>query len=254
MDTAASRDGTRIAYERDGSGPPVILIDAAGHFRANSSLGDLAELLAVHFTVYRYDRRGRGDSTDNPPYTPAREVEDVAALIVEAGEPVSLYGYSSGALVALHAAAAGLDIRRLALLEPPIDPAENSPVQRAFTTRLRELSGEDAVTFFLTEIGVPTDVLAGMRGSPHWAAMVSVAHTLTYDSLLAEATDAGLLARVTTPTLVLDSSGSDDDLTGMAATAARSLPNGVHRSLPGEWHGVPAGTLAPVVADFLRRG
>ncbi|SCG67284.1 alpha/beta fold hydrolase [Micromonospora halophytica] len=252
MSVVTSRDGTHIAYERAGSGPPLVLIDAAGHFRANSALGELADLLTGDFTVYRYDRRGRGESGDTPSYAPAREVEDIAALVAAAGAPVALYGYSSGCLVALHAAAAGLDVRRLVLLEPPIGSAEGSATQRAFTAKLRELSGEDAVTYFLTEIGVPDELLAGMRGTPHWQAMVSVAHTLAYDSELSEATTSALLSRVTAPALVLASSGSGGELTGMAASAAAALPHAVHRSLAGEWHSVPATALAPVVTDFLR--
>ena len=246
-----SQDGTRIAWERVGAGPTLILIDAAGQFRANSALGELATLLADAFTVVRYDRRGRGSSTDTPPYTPAREVEDLAALIDAAGGPASLYGYSSGCLVALHAAAAGLPIRRLALLEPPIEPAQDDAEQRAFTARLQELSGADAVEFFLASIGVPDDAVTGMRGTPHWAAMESVADTLAYDSLLSEATDAGLLRQVTTPTLVLTSDGSTENLSAMASTTRALLPHATHRSLPGEWHGVAADTLAPVLREFL---
>ncbi|PZV90782.1 Pimeloyl-ACP methyl ester carboxylesterase [Micromonospora phaseoli] len=253
MGTVTSRDGTRIAYQREGSGPPLILVDAAGHFRANSSLGELASLLAPSFTVYRYDRRGRGDSTDTPPYAPEREVEDIAALIAEAGAPTSLYGYSSGGLLALHAAAAGLDVHRLALLEPPLDPDDDPTEQHAFTARLTELTGVDAVRFFLGSIGVPEQVLGAIHVTPHWDAMVSVAHTLAYDARLSEATGPSLLARVTTTTLVLDSLGSTDDLTGMAATTAALLPAAEHLSLTGEWHGVPAQTLAPVLAGFLRR-
>ncbi|MFG2061133.1 alpha/beta fold hydrolase [Micromonospora sp. NPDC048871] len=253
MPFVTSRDGTRIAYEREGAGPALILIDAAGHFRANSPLDELAVLLAQDFTVYRYDRRGRGDSGDTPPYAPQREVEDLAALIAEAGAPVSLYGYSSGCLLALHTAAAGVDVRRLALLEPPLDTDDDRAEARAFTAKLRESGGEEAVGFFLTEIGVPDDLLAGMRGTPHWTAMVSVAHTLAYDSLLSEATGAALLRRVATPTLVLHSAGSTADLTAMAATTAALLPAAEQRSLPGEWHGVPAAVQAPVLADFLRR-
>ncbi|MBE1490977.1 alpha/beta fold hydrolase [Plantactinospora soyae] len=246
-----SRDGTRIAYEQKGSGPTLILIDAAGQFRANSPLGELATLLAKDFTVVRYDRRGRGASTDTPPYAPAREVEDLAALIDTIGGPATLYGYSSGCLVALHAAAAGLAVRRLALLEPPIEPASDNPEQRAFTAQLRRLTGADAVEFFLTSIGVPAEALADMRDTPHWSAMVSVASTLAYDSMLSETVDADLLRHVTTPTLVLDSTGSTTDLTQMATVVTELLPQAVHRSLPGEWHGVPAGTLAPVLSEFL---
>lgn len=247
-----SRDGTRIAYDQKGSGPPLIVIDAAGHFRANSPLGELVNLLAEDFTVVRYDRRGRGASTDTPPYATAREAEDLAALIDAVGGPVALYGYSSGCLVALHAAAAGLAVRRMALLEPPIEPTRDNPEQRAFTARLRGLTGEDAVEFFLTSIGVPVETLAGMRDTPHWSAMVSVASTLAYDSALSETIDAELLQHVTAPTLVLDSAGSTIDLTQMATVATKLLPQAVHRSLPGEWHGIPAGTLAPVLSEFLR--
>lgn len=246
-----SQDGTRIGYERDGSGPPLIVIDAAGHFRANSQAAELADLLAKDFTVVRYDRRGRGTSTDTPPYAPAREVEDLAALIATTGGPVALYGYSSGCLLALHAAAAGLPVRRLALLEPPLEPAAPTPEQRALTAQLRRQAGADAVEHFLTAIGLPAEMLAGMRGTAHWQAMVSVAHTLAYDSQLSEATGADLLRRATVPALVIDSTASTDDLSGMAATAAGLLPDATHRSLPGEWHGVPARNLAPELTEFL---
>jgi pimeloyl-ACP methyl ester carboxylesterase len=248
-----SRDGTRIAFERTGSGPPLILIDAAGHFRANSPFGDLADLLEKSFTVVRYDRRGRGESTDTPPYAPAREVDDLAALIDAIGEPASLYGFSSGCLVALHASAAGLPVRRLALVEPPIESgsAESVAAQRAFTTGLQARAGADVVEFFLAGIGVPDAILARIRGTAHWDAMVSIAPTLVYDSLLSEATDVGLLRRVTTPTLVVDSTGSSPDLTGMAANVAAILPDATAESLPGEWHGIPAHTLEPVLTAFL---
>ncbi|MFB9852299.1 alpha/beta fold hydrolase [Micromonospora andamanensis] len=252
MPMVTSRDGTRVAYQREGAGPALILIDAAGHFRANSPLDELADLLTPHFTVYRYDRRGRGESGDTLPYAPEREVEDLAALIAEADAPTALYGYSSGCLLAVHAVAAGLDVRRLVLLEPPLD-TDDEAGQREFTATLSRLSGAEAVTFFLTSIGVPEQMLAGMRDTAHWHAMVSVAHTLAYDSLLSEATGPTVLARVTTPTLVLHSAGSTDDLTGMAATTAGLLPAAEQRSLPGEWHGVPASILAPVLTDFLRR-
>ncbi|MFI7550050.1 alpha/beta fold hydrolase [Micromonospora sediminimaris] len=253
MPMVTSRDGTRIAYQREGAGPPLILIDAAGHFRANSPLGELADLLIPHFTVYRYDRRGRGDSGDTPPYAPEREVEDLAALIAAANAPAALYGYSSGGLLALHAAAAGLDVRRLVLLEPPLSVDDDEAGQRAFTAELSRLGGAEAVTFFLASIGVPEQLLAGMRDTPHWNAMVSVAHTLAYDSLLSEATGPAVLARVTTPALVLHSAGSTDDLAEMAATMAGLLPAAEQRGLPGEWHGVPATVLAPVLAEFLCR-
>jgi pimeloyl-ACP methyl ester carboxylesterase len=253
--TVTSTDGTVIAYERTGQGPALILIDAAGHYREFTSFAGLIYLLAPRFTVYHYDRRGRGRSTDTLPYAVEREVDDLAALINEAGESASLYAFSSGGLLALHAAATGLPISRMALLEPPIERDEDRSAQRAFTTELANLVAagrpEDAVEFYLTSIGVPDDIVEDMRGSASWSAMASVAPTLVYDSLISEATSFDLLTSVTLPTLVLDSEGSSDDLIGMAATVAGALPNGCHRSLAGEWHGVSDEVLAPVLIDFF---
>jgi pimeloyl-ACP methyl ester carboxylesterase len=253
--TVRSADDTLIAYEQQGSGPPLILVEAAGHFRAFSSFDGLAPLLAAHFTVVRYDRRGRGDSADTRPYAPAREVDDLAALIAAVGGEARLYGFSSGALLALHAAARGLAIPRMTLLEPPL-PDDAAPRPSPLTTTLAELLADgrraDAVDAFHAAIGVPAEVIAEMRSSAAWAYLVSAAPTLVYDCMLSDATTSSLLASVTIPTLVLDSAGSSDDLTGWAASVARQLPDGSHRSLPGEWHGVADDVLAPVLVDFLR--
>jgi pimeloyl-ACP methyl ester carboxylesterase len=255
--TVTSEDGTSIAYERMGTGPALILVDAAGHYRGFSSFGGLIGLLAADFTVYHYDRRGRGESRDTAPYAVEREVDDLAALIDEAGGSAFLYGFSSGGLVALHAAASGLTTPKLALFEPPIEPNEDRSAQRAFTAELAGLMAagrrDAAVESYLTGIGVPDEVLAGLRGTPSWSAMVAVAHTLVYDSLVSEATSFQLLATVTVPTLVLDSDGSSNDLIGMAATVAKGMPNASHRSLAGEWHGVPDDVLAPALTEFFKR-
>ena len=159
---------------------------------ANSSLGDLAELLVDDFTVYRYDRRGRGDSTDTSPYAPAREVDDVAALIARAGEPVSLYGYSSGALVAVHAAAAGLDVHRLALLEPPIDPSGDAAPKQTFTARLQ--GGRDDAVTFSSPLSACPGMVGTCAGHPAFHAWAR-SPTAPYDAQLAAATDAGLWHR-----------------------------------------------------------
>jgi len=255
-ETVTSEDGTVIAFERVGTGPALILVDGAGHYRELSSFGGLIGLLATDFTVYHYDRRGRGGSTDTPPYAVEREIDDLAAIIDRAGESAFLYTSSSGGLLALHAAAGGLPIRRMALFEPPIELAEDRSAQAAFTKGLTELLATrhpaDAVEYFLTGIGVPDEIVAGMRNTQSWLAMEAVAHTLVYDSLLSEATSFELLASVTVPTLVLDSEGSSDELTGMAATIAKTLPHGSHKSVPGEWHGVPNEVLAPVLTDVFK--
>jgi pimeloyl-ACP methyl ester carboxylesterase len=251
-----SKDGTPIAYECAGTGPALILVDAAGHYREFSSFTGLIDLLIRDFTVYHYDRRGRGDSGDTGPYAVEREVDDLDALIVDAGGSAFLYAFSSGGLVALHAAASRLPIEKLAMLEPPIEVDEDRSAQRAFTARLTELVGagdrDAAVNFYLTGIGVPDEIVGEMRGTTAWSALAAVAHTLVYDSLVSEATSFRLLASVPVPTLVLDSEGSGDDLASMAATVANGMPHASHLSLPGEWHGIPDEILAPALVEFFK--
>jgi pimeloyl-ACP methyl ester carboxylesterase len=182
-------------------------------------------------------------------------VEDLAALIDQAGGSAFVYGFSSGGLLALHAAAQGLTIPRLAVLEPPIATDADRPGQSSFAAEITELLAagrrEAAVSFVLTSIGVPDEVMAEMREDRSWSAMEAVAHTLVYDSKLSEAMSRQLLASVTVPTLVLDSQGSGDDLTGMAASVSKHMPNTTHRSLAGQWHGVSDGVLAPALTDFF---
>jgi pimeloyl-ACP methyl ester carboxylesterase len=257
VDQVTSGDGTRIAFERTGSGPALIAVDPAGSFGDFRPQRPPVELLADHFTVYTYDRRGRGRSTDTPPYAVEREVEDLAVLIAEAGGSAFLYASSSGGLLALHAAASGLAIPKLALFEPPFEPTETPTGETEFTAELAKLLAagrrRDAVEFFNRETGVPEEVLAQMAPEA-WAALESVAHTFLYDCAISEAMSLPLIRSVTTPTLVIDSQGSSGDLTGMTAAVVEALPNGRHRSLAGEWHGVPGETLAPVLAEFFLSG
>jgi pimeloyl-ACP methyl ester carboxylesterase len=244
-----SNDGTAIAYERTGTGPPLVLVDPALGYRGFDNVRGLGERLTADFTVYSYERRGRGDSGDTPPYAVEREVEDLAAVIAEAGGSASIYGFSSGALLALQAAAAGVPIEKLVLMEPPIG-TDDDPADAAFTAEIAELVAagrrREAVERFLRDM--PSEVLAGLEGV--MPVLEAVAPTLVYDCLISNATTTGLLEKVPTPTLVLDSQGSSDDLTGWAASVAAALPDARHRSLPGGWHGVPVEVLAPVVMEF----
>jgi pimeloyl-ACP methyl ester carboxylesterase len=254
VDRVISSDGTVIAFERSGAGPALILVDAAGNYRDFRPLRAPVERLAARFTVYVYDRRGRGASTDTLPYGVEREVDDLAALIAEAGGSAGVYAMSSGCLLALHAAASGLAIPKLALFEPPIEPDETPTPESDFTAELAALVAagrrRDAVEFFQRGIGVPDEIIAQMQ-APVWAALEAVAHTLVYDCRISDAMSLGLLRSVTVPTLVIDSQGSTGDLTGMSATVVEALPNATHRSLAGAWHGVPDETLAPVLTEFF---
>ena len=253
MPTVQSRDGTTIGYSSIGDGPPVVLVDPAGGFRGFGLLTPLAEQLASDFTALTYDRRGRGESGDTLPYAVEREIEDLGAVIEAAGGSAFVYGFSSGAILALWAAADGLPIQRLALLEPPI-AFEPEPDGEDLGAEVAELVAAgrrgDAFIHFNRSIGVPEEMLEGMRDAPWWPAAESLAHTLVYDTQISAGFAVERLAEITTPTLVVDSSASDERLHGWAAATADALPHGVHRTLEGEWHGVAPEILAPVMRDF----
>jgi pimeloyl-ACP methyl ester carboxylesterase len=255
VSTVTSNDGTPIAFERFGAGPALIAVDAAGSYRDFRPQRAPVERLAADFTVYVYDRRGRGASGDTPPYAIKREIEDLAALIAEAGGSANVYAMSSGCLLALHAAAGGLPIPKLALFEPPLEPVEDPAGESEFTAELAKLVAagrrREAVEFFHRGIGVPEEVMAEMT-PPVWAALEGIAPTLVYDCRISDAMSLRLVRSVKVPTLVLDSQGSGGELTGMAAVVAEALPNSTHRSLAGGWHGLPDDILAPVLAEFFR--
>jgi pimeloyl-ACP methyl ester carboxylesterase len=252
-----SADGTTIAFERSGTGPALIMVDCAGAYRELNSLRPLAALLAADFTVFTYDRRGRGESTDTLPYAVEREVDDLAALIAEAGGSAFVYAWSSGAPLALHAVASGLAIGKLAFFEPAIDTEKDAPGESKFTLELAELVAAgrrwDAVDYFLRGTGVPPEYIDQMT-PPSRRALEAIAHTLVYDCVISDATSLELVRSVTVPTLVAASAGTTGELPGWAATVVEALPNGAHRSLAGEWHGVPVEDLAPVVTEFLTPG
>lgn len=249
-----SRDGTVIEFSQQGHGPVVVLVEPVGHFRQCSAFGGLAALLASHFSVVTYDRRGRGNSTDTAPYSPQREVEDLSAVIAGTGGSAFVYGFSSGALLALHSATAGAPIERLAVLEPPVRDFD-APRPDPLTARLADLIASgcqgDVVTAFHESIGVPPEFIDQMRTTPHWEAMVAIAPTFVYDCRISDATTPEVLAAVTVPTLVMNSEGSTEDLTGSAAQVSALLPNATHRSLPGQWHTVDDQLLATALIDFF---
>jgi pimeloyl-ACP methyl ester carboxylesterase len=171
-----SRDGTPIAYERIGSGPALVLVDGALCSRAFGPMPKLAPLLAQRFTVFFYDRRGRGDSGDTKPYTPAREVEDLEALLAEAGGSAFVLGLSSGGALALEAAASGLNIKKLAVYEPPFvgidDGGHHAAAGHEGQLNRMIAAGRrgDAVKYFMQKmVGVPAIfvVLMRLKGQTH---------------------------------------------------------------------------------------
>ncbi|MBE3016181.1 alpha/beta fold hydrolase [Microbispora sp. NEAU-D428] len=257
MATVTSRDGTRIGFEQVGTGPSLVLVDAAGGFRGFGPMSSLAGRLAGKFTVVTYDRRGRGESGDTPPYAVEREVEDLAAVIEAAGGAAFVHGFSSGAALALLGAAAGLPISMLSLLEPPI-ALDQPPQEGDLAAEIDELVAAgrraDAVEHFHTSIGVPPEITAGMRQAPFFPMLEGVAHTLAYDSRITPAVSLATLQSVIVPTLVVNSEASDDRLRGWAEDVATALPRGCHLTLKGEWHGVSNDELASALADFFGGG
>jgi pimeloyl-ACP methyl ester carboxylesterase len=260
MSTVTPKNGASIGFDKIGAGPALILIDAAGGFRGVGPMQPLAKQLESDFTVFTYDRRGRGESTETLPYAVEREVEDLEALIQAAGGSASLYGFSSGAILALYAAAQGLAIKKLALLEPPLiieQPASGpgEPDAPDLGAEIAELVAAgrrgDAVEHFHKSIGVPSEIIAGIRQSPAWPKLESIAHTLAYDSMISRSFPVERLADITTPTLVLASDASDQRLLGWSRGLADALPAASFQAVNGNWHGISEEALAPILKDFF---
>ena len=264
MQTITSADGTPLVVTSAGTGPAVILV--GGAFNDRSTVAGLAAALAPSFTVLRYDRRGRGDSGDTRPVAGAagaveREVEDLAAVIAHAGGTAHVFGHSSGAVLALEAAARGVPIDRLVAYEPPYVVGDRSAPAADLPDRLGELLAagrrDDAVALFLTEsAGVPGFVVDGMRDSPEWAFLAALAPSLPYDVALfppGQGLPAERLGAVRVPTLVLDGGESPAWMRAAAAAVAAAVPGAVAETLPGQDHGVlhQPEALVPVLRRFL---
>ena len=261
MKTVASGDGTTVAYDRQGEGSALILVDGAMCSRSSGSKPELVRLLAPHFTVYSYDRRGRGDSGNTRPYAVEREIEDIAAMIDEAGGTAYLYGHSSGASLALEAAVTlGGKVRKLAMYEAPYndDPA----AQRAWQEYLEELDealAEDrrgeAVALFMRYVGVPDGQIEGMRQMPFWPGLEGIAPTLAYDHAGVLGKDCTVpterAARVLVPALVLHGSASHPFMRDTARALSRAMPQAEFRTLDGQTHEVSPAVIAPVLVEFL---
>ncbi|MER7106766.1 alpha/beta fold hydrolase [Streptomyces sp. NPDC000229] len=255
--TTTSDDGTPLAYERRGDGPPLVLV--SGALCTGASEARLAELLAPHFATYTYDRRGRGDSGDADRYAVEHEVEDLAAVIDTAGGSAAVHGMSSGGALALEAAAAGLPITRLSVYEPPYrtDPA-GCEAFTAQTGRLTRLLADgrrgDALTLFMSE--TPPPELAGLRASPLWPALEALAPTLPYDhAVLGDGRlPAERLSTLTTRVLVIHGGASPAWLRDTARAVAHALPNARHSTLTGQTHSVAPQVLAPSLVDFFGDG
>jgi len=259
MSKVISKDGTAISFNRSGKGLPIILVDGALCSRSFGPMPKLARLLSANFAVITYDRRGRGESGDALSYALEREIEDIEALIAAAGESVSLFGASSGAVLAMAAAASGLNVRKLAMYEPPLVAGAGGHRPPADSeAQLRRLVAEgrrgDAVKFFIVDmVGMPAISTYIMRILPIWTKLKAVAHTLPYDAALLG--DFSVLSKrpgsVRVPTFVIGGEKSPVELRSAVSAVANAIPCAVLRMLKGQTHNVSVKVLAPVLTEFF---
>ncbi|MDB5051291.1 MAG: alpha/beta hydrolase fold protein [Fibrobacteres bacterium] len=260
INTVKSKDGTSIAFETTGKGQPLILVGGAFCGRSAPTSGTpLAALLAHRFTVFSYDRRGRGQSDDASPHAIGREVEDLAALIAAAGGSAYVFGNSSGAFLALDGAVQGLAIPKLVLYEPPVIlDKDRAKYFEGLSKELDEAAAgnrrSDAVESYFTKVmQMPAPAVAQMRKSPMWPGLEELAHTLSYDLLLTARGPLRLeeVTAVRSSTLVMNGGASPDWMREAIKTLARAIPNARHRTLEGQTHAVDPKALAQAMEEFF---
>ena len=256
IQTVTSKDGTRLAVDVVGTGPAIVLV-SGGSVDRGSNAG-LADVLKSDFTVYNYDRRGRGDSGDTLPYAVEREIEDIEAVIALAGGTAHLYGSSSGAGLAFEAAAAGAPVDKLVLWEPPynLDPAGRPPADSVEQLDRMVAEGRrgDAAEFFMVQmVRLPAEFAAFAKTQPWWPAQEAIAHTLAYDARVmgdySVPTDTA--ARVKVPTLILTGGASFDLFKPTAEALVAAMPDARTKVLAGQQHNVDPAVLGPAMAEFL---
>ena len=256
MENVISADGTSIAYDRLGDGPAVVLVCGGSVDRMSNA--PLAALLAQNYTVYNYDRRGRGDSGDAEVYEVEREFEDLDAIFAVAGGSAHLYGTSSGAALALLATAAGRPVNRLALWEPPYilegtrerPPADTASIYREFVAAGRR---DKAAEYFMAEVvGLPAEFVAMAKESPWWPAQEAIAHTLAYDAtVMGDYSIPAAASSVTVPTRVFTGGASEEWMKQGNQAVVEAIPSATACLVPDQQHNVDAAALAPALKEFF---
>jgi pimeloyl-ACP methyl ester carboxylesterase len=266
MATVTSADGTRIGYDSVGDGPPLILVAGATQYRAiDQTTPKLQRLLAEGgLSVVNYDRRGRGESGDTPPYAPEREFEDLEALVAEVGGEAAVYGMSSGAILAVEAAGRGVTMSKLLMYEPPciLDHDGPEPIDDYIETLDGFVAAGkpgEAMAYFLRRVAeMPHEAIEQFRASPAWPAFEAVGHTIAYDGRImepfskGEPIPPGRWDAANQPTLVLAGGDSPAWMQGAAAKVAGALPDGEVSTLPGQTHDFEPAVLAPAMLEYVR--
>jgi pimeloyl-ACP methyl ester carboxylesterase len=256
MEHVTSKDGTRIAFDRTGEGPALVLVNGA--FNNREMVAEKAAGLGEYFTAVSYDRRGRGDSGDTLPYAVEREIEDLTAVIEAVGGSAYVYGMSSGGALSLVAAAAGAPITGLAVFEPPYRVAGAPPAPDRYLERMTEFGAAgrsaDAARLFIVEaVGMPVEEFDGLVRSPMWPTFEAMAHTLAYDAIVLgdSAVPEELLARVPVPTIAFASSASPEWLHGGAQATGKLVPGAEYRQVDGVFHDAPPEIVGPILTEFF---
>jgi pimeloyl-ACP methyl ester carboxylesterase len=262
MNKVTSKDEAEIAYDKEGQGMGVILIDGALSFRSFGPMPELAKMLSKNFTVITYDRRGRGDSSNTKPFAVEREIEDIEALINEVGGSACLYGISSGACLALEAAIKlGNKVKKLVIYEAPYNSDQNDQANwRSYTEQLTKFLAEnrsgDAVALFMAFVGTPAAQIEGMRNAPVWSMFESVALTLAYDAAAMGGSDRSVpverVSSITAPTLVMHGGAGLLFIKQSALALSKAIPNAKFRTLEGQTHAVASQAIAPVLIEFFK--
>lgn len=262
METVISTDGTRIAYDKTGHGPALILVDGAFCYRENGTTPRLVPLLSDHFTVFSYDRRGRGESTNTRPYSIDQETEDLKALAEATNETPYILGISSGAALVLHSIRNGLKVKRIALYEPPyvvINKDDKAPPKEAIGV-LEDLSEHgkrsEAVKYFMAKVmGMPSFIIFMFKlfDKQGWKKNESVAHTLSYDVALMGnySVPKKMTNVISVPTLVLGGEKSPKNLVNAVKATGLQIPLSETWFLKGQGHNVSMNVLAPVLIEFF---
>ena len=258
METTTSADGTVIAYDQTGDGPPLVIV--LGAFCDRKSFVPPASL-ADRFTVCTYDRRGRGDSGDTPSYSPDREIADLAAVVQAVSGPGAgafVFGHSSGAALALRAAAHGVPMAAVVAYEAPFVIPGTRKLAEDPAGRITSLVAAgrqaDAVRFWMTDVvQAPPQVLPMMESSPMWAGLQALTHTLPYDLALTgdQGVPADDLAKIAVPVLVLGGANSPDWFHRTVEATADAIPGARLTILEGQDHGAPPEVLAPLLTGFF---
>lgn len=257
---ATSTDGTRIAFERAGTGPVLVLVDGAMCYREFGPAKPFTDELSGEFTVVSYDRRGRGESGDSSRYEPSLEIDDLTAVLRAVGGKPYVLGFSSGAALAYRAAAAGAPIGKLIGYESPWVGRRGG---RDYVSDLDRLNAEGRhgkmVDYFMVKmIGAPffVPVMFRLMGAS-WKKLKSVAPTLRYDARVMGGdfeVPVDELSRITVPTTVVWGSKAAPQMADGNQRAAAAIPGARHRILEGQTHNVAPAALHPVVSEFFAEG